>query len=125
MCIRDSIIGTTSAQRDAGTFDVYGLGGELAIAKNTALKATYMTHYSDAKKSYADMWVVGVEHKLDKAVRVYANYSVVDNDDNVAYSPWMQQARTASQSDQSIVDGVNKARGEKAAGFTIGLRYDF
>ncbi|MDH0958446.1 porin [Pseudomonas chengduensis] len=119
------ISGTTSAQRDAGTFDVYGLGGELAIAKNTALKATYMTHDSDAKKSDADMWVVGVEHKLDKAVRVYANYAVVDNDDNVAYSPWMQQARTASPSNQSIVNGVNEAAGEKAAGFTVGLRYDF
>lgn len=116
---------TSKAARDAGTFNVYGIGGELAIAKNTALKATYMTHDSDAKKSDADMWVVGVEHKLDKAVRVYANYAVVDNDDNVAYSPWMQQARTASPSDQSIVDGVNKARGEKAAGFTVGLRYDF
>ena len=115
---------TTSAARDAGSFDVYGLGGEFAIAKNTALKATWMTHDSDAKKSDADMWVVGIEHKLDKAVRVYANYAVVDNDANVAYSPWMQ-SRTAAPSNQSIVNGVNEANGEKAAGLTVGLRYDF
>lgn len=114
----------TSAQRDAGTFDVYGIGGEFAIAKNTALKATWMTHDSDADNADADMWVVGVEHKLDKAVRVYANYAVVDNDSNVAYSPWMQ-SRTATPSNQSIVNGVNEANGEKAAGFTVGLRYDF
>lgn len=115
---------TTSAQRDAGTFNVYGLGGEFAIAKNTALKATWMTNDSDARNADADMWVVGVEHKLDKAVRVYANYAVVDNDDNVAYSPWMQ-SRTATPSNQSIVNGVNEAAGEKAAGLTVGLRYDF
>lgn len=116
---------STSAQRDAGTFDVYGLGGEFAIAKNTALKATWMTHSSDAKKADADMWVVGIEHKLDKAVRVYANYAVVDNDDNAAYSPWMQ-ARSAKPSDQSKdAAGRNHAMGEKAAGFTVGLRYDF
>lgn len=116
---------TTSIERDAGTFDVYGLGGEFAIAKNTALKATWMTHSSDAKKSDADMWVIGIEHKLDKAVRVYANYAVVDNDDNVAYSPWMQ-SRTANPEKQSIdAAGVNHAKGEKSAGFTVGLRYDF
>lgn len=116
---------TTSLKRDAGTFDVYGLGGEFAIAKNTALKATWMTHSSDAKKADADMWVVGIEHKLDKAVRVYANYAVVDNDDNAAYSPWMQ-SRTATPKDQSLdANGVNRAKGEKAAGFTVGLRYDF
>ena len=116
---------TTSLKRDAGTFDVYGLGGEFSIAKNTALKATWMTHSSDAKKADADMWVVGIEHKLDKAVRVYANYAVVDNDDNAAYSPWMQ-SRSAKPSDQSKdAAGRNHAMGEKAAGFTVGLRYDF
>ncbi|OLU23064.1 porin [Pseudomonas sp. PA15(2017)] len=116
---------TTSAARDQGTFDVYGLGGEFAIAKNTALKATWMTHDNDAKDRDATMWVVGVEHKLDKAVRVYANYAVVDNDDLVAYTPW-SQSRTANPTGQSIdANGVNRALGEKASGFTVGLRYDF
>ncbi|SDG89429.1 Outer membrane protein (porin) [Pseudomonas flavescens] len=115
---------TTSAQRDAGTFNVYGLGGEFAIAKNTALKATWMTNDSDADNADADMWVMGIEHKLDKAVRVYANYAVVDNDENVAYTPW-SQSRTANPTGQSVVNGVNEALGEKASGFTVGLRYDF
>lgn len=115
---------TTSAQRDAGTFNVYGLGGEWAFAKNTALKATWMTHDSDADNADADMWVIGIEHKLDRAVRVYANYAVVDNDDNVAYTPW-SQSRTANPTGQSIVNGVNRALGEKASGLSLGLRYDF
>ena len=121
----DGRTATTNAQRDAGSFDVYGIGGEYALTQNTALKATWMTNDSDADDASADMWVIGIEQKLDKAVRVYANYAVVDNDDNVAYTPW-SQSRTANPKDQSFNSaGVNEALGEKASGFTVGLRYDF
>lgn len=105
------------ADRDAWSSDVYGLGGEFAIAKNTALKAMWMTRDSDADNADADMWVVGVEHKLDKAVRVYANYAVIDNDENSAQVPW-EQARSANER-------LVTAAGEEASGFTVGLRYDF
>src|SRR5690606_25317920 len=108
--------GTTSLVRDLWTSDTYGVGGEYKVAPNTALKAMWMTRDSDADNADADMWVVGVEHKLDKAVRVYANYAVVDNDDNSELVPW-KEARTANN--------VENAMGEKAAGFTVGLRYDF
>ncbi|MEZ2746357.1 porin [Halopseudomonas bauzanensis] len=107
----------TADQRDLWTADVYGLGGEFKFAPNTALKAMYMTRDADADNADSDMWVVGIEHKLDKAVRVYANYAVVDNDDNVALTPW-SQARSADPDDAD-------ASGEKATGFTVGLRYDF
>ncbi|HIZ50298.1 MAG TPA: porin [Candidatus Pseudomonas excrementavium] len=107
----------TTDQRDLWTADVYGLGGEFKFAPNTALKAMYMTRDADADNADSDMWVVGIEHKLDKAVRVYANYAVVDNDDNVALTPW-SQARSADPDDAD-------ASGEKATGFTVGLRYDF
>lgn len=123
--------GSNNAQvRDQNTFDVYGLGGEFKVASNTALKAMWMTHDSDADNHDADMWVVGVEHKLDKAVRVYANYAVVDNDANVALTPWAQ-GRSAAPSNQSLVldnngDVIeNRAQGEKASAFSVGLRYDF
>ena len=107
----------TAEQRDLWTADVFGLGGEFKFAPNTALKAMYMTRDADADNADSDMWVLGVEHKLDKAVRVYANYAVVDNDDNVALTPW-SQARSADPDDAD-------ASGEKATGFTVGLRYDF
>ena len=81
----------------------------------TALKAMWMTRDSDADNYDADMLTVGIEHKLDKAVRVYANYAMVDNDDNVALTPW-SQARSASPAG---------AAGEEASGFSVGLRYDF
>ncbi|MGN5593152.1 porin [Stutzerimonas nitrititolerans] len=110
------------ADRDRWSSDVYGVGGEYAIAKNTALKAMWMTRDSDADNADADMWVVGVEHKLDKAVRVYANYAVVDNDDNSAQVPW-EQARSANVRSNAGL-GVAPA-GEKASGLSVGLRYDF
>lgn len=102
-------------QRDQWTFDVYGLGGEFKVASNTALKAMWLTHDSDADDRDADMWVVGIEHKLDSSVRIYANYAMVDNDENQSLTPW-RQARTTDQ--PGVAD-------EKASGFSLGLRYDF
>lgn len=105
----------TQAQNDQLTADTYGLGAEFKVASNTALKAMWMTRDVDADNRDSDMWVIGVEHKLDKAVRIYANYAVVDNDDSIALTPW-GQARTATPSG---------AAGEKASGLSAGLRYDF
>ncbi|MBA1264680.1 porin [Stutzerimonas stutzeri] len=107
---------TTSLKRDQLTSDTYGLGGEFKIASNTALKAMWMTRDSDADNYDADMWVVGVEHKLDKAVRVYANYAVADNDSQANVVPW-KEARSANSSANAL--------GEEASGFSVGLRYDF
>ena len=105
----------TPEQRDLWTSDTYGVGAEFKIASNTALKGMWMTRDADLDDADSDMWVVGVEHKLDKAVRVYANYALVDNDDNVALTPW-GQARSATPSGTA---------GEEASGLSVGLRYDF
>ncbi|MFA5677843.1 MAG: porin [Pseudomonas sp.] len=110
----------TSSQNDQLTADTYGLGGEYKLTGNTALKAMWMTRDVDADDRDSDMLVVGVEHKLDKAVRIYANYAMVDNDDNIGLTPWGQGRSAAPGSDQ----GVN-ANGEEASGFSVGLRYDF
>ncbi|WVM88355.1 hypothetical protein UMZ34_19640 [Halopseudomonas pachastrellae] len=74
-----------------------------------------MTRDADADDFDTDMIAVGIEHKLDKAVRVYANYAITENDANVALTPW-GQARTANPAG---------AAGEDASGFSVGLRYDF
>jgi predicted porin len=101
--------------REQNTFDVYGLGGEFKVASNTALKAMWMTHDNDADDRDADMWVIGVEHKLDSSVRIYANYAMVDNDDNQSLTPWTQARTTTTPG----------AAGEEASGLSLGLRYDF
>jgi predicted porin len=105
----------TPEVRDQLTSDTYGLGAEFKIASNTAIKGMWMTRDADAENYDSDMWVVGVEHKLDKAVRIYANYAIVDNEDNAALTPW-SQARTATPAG---------AAGEEASGLSAGLRYDF
>ncbi|HDY97864.1 MAG TPA: porin [Pseudomonas sabulinigri] len=105
----------TEAVRDQLTSDTYGLGAEFKVASNTAIKGMWMTRDADAEDYDSDMWVVGVEHKLDKAVRVYANYAIVDNEDNVALTPW-GQARSATP---------GGAAGEEASGLSVGMRYDF
>ncbi|TDQ37856.1 porin [Thiopseudomonas denitrificans] len=105
-----------SALRKQLSSDTYGLGGEYMLGKNTALKAMWMTRDADDSDYGADMWVVGVEHKLDKAVRVYANYAFMDNDKHSKLAPWAQ-ARSAKP-------GV-AATGTEAAGLSVGLRYDF
>ena len=109
-----------SAVVDYNSNDIFGLGGEFKLSDATAVKAMWMTLDSDADDADADMWVIGVEHKLDKAVRVYANYAVVDNDDGRALTPWAQ-GRTANPGSAEFAD----ASGEKASGFSVGLRYDF
>lgn len=108
--------GSNAALRKQLSSDTYGLGGEYKLTSNTALKAMWMTRDADDSDYGADMWVVGVEHKLDKAVRVYANYAVTDNNKAAKLTPW-RQARSAKP-------GATVA-GKEASGLSVGLRYDF
>src|SRR5690554_2834821 len=108
--------GSNAALRKQLSSDTYGLGGEYKLSSNTALKAMWMTRDADDSDYGADMWVVGVEHKLDKAVRVYANYAVTDNNKAAKLTPW-RQARSAKP-------GATMA-GKEASGLSVGLRYDF
>lgn len=110
--------GGTPAKQDELTSDTYGVGGEFKIASNTALKAMWMSRDADAEDHDAEMWVVGIEHKLDKAVRVYANFAMIDNDDNSRLVPWYQARTTANNLTADYT-------GEDSSGFSVGLRYDF
>lgn len=103
------------ADEDAWTADVFGLGGEFKATSKTYLRAMWMTRDADADDSKSDMIAVGVEHRLDRAFRVYANYAVVTNDDAVALTPW-GQARTTTTAGTV---------GENASGLSLGARYDF
>lgn len=105
-----------AALRKQLSSETYGLGGEYKIGSNTALKAMWMTRDADDSDYGADMWVVGVEHKLDKAVRVYANYAVTDNNKEAKLTPWAQ-ARSAKPGATEV--------GKEASGLSVGLRYDF
>src|SRR5690554_2863614 len=107
--------GGDDAKNDLLTSDVYGLGGEFKLAPNTAVKAMWMTRSADADDADSDMLAVGIEHKLDKAVRVYANYAMLTNDKNTRMTPW-KEGRSATPA--GVLD-------ETASAFSVGLRYDF
>lgn len=95
--------------------DTYGVGAEYKLSKATAVRGQFLTRSADDADRDSSMWTIGIEHRLDSALRVYANYAMVSNDDLVALTPW-QQARTT---------GIGGTAGEDASAFSLGLRFDF
>lgn len=108
------------AREDRLTADVWGLGGEYKATEKTYLRAMWLNRDADADDSETDMITVGVEHRLDRAFRIYANYAVVMNDDATNLTPWNQARTTGADAG----NGIN-ATGEDASGFSLGARYDF
>ncbi|MCK0537688.1 porin [Alcanivorax quisquiliarum] len=100
---------------DELTADVWGLGGEFKATEKTYLRAMWLSRDADADDSKTDMITVGVEHRLDRAFRIYANYAVVMNDTNTNLTPWNQARTTSTAGTQD----------EDASGFSLGARYDF
>ncbi len=92
-----------------------GAGAQYKAAAATYLRAHHFILDSNGDDLDAAMTAVGVEHRVDSALRVYANYAMVDNDDDQTLTPW-RQARTTDTAG---------AAGETATGFSVGLRYDF
>jgi predicted porin len=101
---------------DALTSDLIGLGAEYKLAAKTTLRGHYLMRSADVDDADSSMFAIGIEQRLDSSLRVYANYALVTNDDNVALNPWAQ-ARTTT-----AVPAVN---GEDTSGLSLGLRYDF
>lgn len=108
--------GGTPAKNAQLTADVYGAGAELRVAAKTVVKAMWLARDAEADDSNSDMWALGVEHKLDKAVRLYANYAVLNNGKATTQTPW-KEGRSAS-APAGVAD-------EPASGLSVGLRYDF
>ncbi len=94
---------------------VYGVAGEYKLSSKTALRGQYLLRDVDTSDANASLIAVGVEHKLDSAVRVYANLATVLNDKGSKLTPW-QQGRSTD------ISGVS---GEDSTGLSLGFRYDF
>jgi predicted porin len=95
---------------------IYGLAGEYKLTPKTSLRGQYFYRDVDLNDASASLIAVGVEHKLDSAVRVYANVATVLNDKSSKLTPW-QQGRSTSD-----IEGV---AGEDSTGVSLGFRYDF
>jgi predicted porin len=94
---------------------VYGVAGEYKFAPKTSLRGQVFHRDVDADEANATLLALGVEHRLDPAVRVYGNIASVLNDENSNLTSWSQARSNA----------VAGTRGENNFGLSLGLRYDF
>lgn len=106
---------TVDHDNDVHDADVFGVGGEYKLGSKNRIRAHYLDRSGDADDTDSQMIALGFEHRIDSALRVYVNYAIVDNDDNIALTPW-SQARTT---------GTSGTAGEEATGLSLGMRFDF
>ncbi|HEY7886132.1 MAG TPA: porin [Cellvibrionaceae bacterium] len=101
---------------EALSSDVFGLGSEYKLTTKTLVRGMWLTRSAEADNSDANLVALGVEYRIDKPLRVYANVALADNDELSALTPYTQ-GRTVS--------GISAAPGETASGLSVGVRYDF
>lgn len=94
---------------------VFGVAADYKVAPKTYVRGQVFHRDVDADDANATLVAVGVEHRLDKAVRVYANLATMLNDTKSNLTPW-------SQGRSNSVAGVAD---EDALGLSLGFRYDF
>ena len=94
---------------------VFGVAGEYKFAPKTSVRGEVFYRDVDADDANATLLAIGLEHRLDKAVRLYGNLATVLNDDQSNLTPW-------SQGRSNSVGGV---AGENSLGLSLGMRYDF
>lgn len=100
---------------DTKDANVYGVAADYKLTPKTYLRGQVFQRDVDADDSNSTLLALGVEHRLDPAVRVYANLATVLNDEKAKLTPWAQ-ARS---------NNIDGATGEDATGLSVGLRYDF
>ena len=113
----------TNGERDgfriAGAYKItpdFNLGGMYQFLQHDNSTVTPDAQvFGVADDANSTLLAVGLEHRLDKAVRVYGNLATVINDDKSNLTPW-KEGRTNS------VSGV---AGENSLGLSLGMRYDF
>ncbi len=100
---------------DEPEVQVFGLAADYKFAPKTTIRGQIFQRDVDATDANATLIALGLEHRLDKAVRVYGNIATALNDKNSRVNPW-KEGRSHS---------VNASTGEDALGLSVGMRYDF
>lgn len=96
---------------------VFGVAADYKVAPKTYVRGQVFHRDVDADEKNSTLLAVGVEHRLDKAVRVYANLATMLNDEKTNKTPWKE-----GRSFGNAISGVN---GENATALSLGFRYDF
>ncbi|ALH96192.1 porin [Acinetobacter equi] len=100
--------------------NVYGIAADYKLTEKTSIRGQVFYRDVDADKMNSTLLVAGFEHKLDPAVRIYANLASMINEENANLVPWNQARSNAPGSSQ----GVNSSN-DNALALSLGLRYDF
>ena len=96
---------------------VFGVAADYKVAPKTYVRGQVFHRDVDTDEKNSTLLAVGVEHRLDKAVRVYANLATMLNDDKSTATPWKEG--------RSFGNSVKAETGENATGLSLGFRYDF
>ena len=99
---------------------IYGVAGEYKITPKTLVRGEYFYRDVDAEDANSSMIALGIEHKLDSALRLYGNLATVLNDNNANLAPWREGRANANAANPILA-----AVGENAYGVSVGMRYDF
>jgi translation initiation factor IF-1 len=103
-------------ESDEWSSDVIGAGVEYWLTDFTILRGQYLMRNSVGDAADSNLFTVGIEQRLDQAVRVYANYAVMTNDDNADLNPYTQARSTGE---------VPRVPGETTSGLSVGLMFNF
>jgi predicted porin len=106
--------GTAAKYADA---QVFGVAADYKVAPKTYVRGQVFHRDVDTEDANSTLLAVGVEHRLDKAVRVYANLATMLNDKNADLTPWKEG--------RSFGNSVKGAKDENSTALSLGFRYDF
>ena len=96
---------------------VFGVAADYKVAPKTYVRGQVFHRDVDTEDANSTLLAVGVEHRLDKAVRVYANLATMLNDKNADLTPWKEG--------RSFGNSVKGAKDENSTALSLGFRYDF
>lgn len=96
---------------------VWGVSGEYKFTPKTLVRGEYFYRDVDQDDANTSLIALGVEHKIDSALRIYGNVATTLNDKNANLTPWKEG--------RSLGNGVSGSTGEDALALSVGMRYDF
>lgn len=97
----------------------YGIGTRYALNAKLALKAQAYYLAADADASDAKLYAIGVDYRVAPNLLTYANFAIVENEDNNNLRPYVQGRTTGGGAELATVDGGSPS------GLALGFSYRF
>lgn len=105
----------TLSNVSGGDRDMYGVGASYKMGDYTLRGQYYLAGDNDTDNTGANLFAVGVDRSIGKALTLYAVYGMMANDDNANFN-LAAQARSTT---------VATVAGRDQNGLSLGLQYNF